>query len=216
LTTNSRDNRTQIDTGMTMMIVFHDAFRRDLGRLGAFCAGPATSNPPEGWRYFKQQLIAHHALEDSAVWPTVARAVADRPGDANILRAMELEHEQVAPALAAVDDCLARDHDRLVPACNSLISIVGGHLSHEEREALPLVAQLLGLPEFAEIQAEIQAETRVALQDEIPGLLPWLLDEATPYQQQAVLDTFPVPVQDLYREVWFPNYQLTNPWEITR
>ncbi len=89
----------------TMMYATHDAFRRDLGRLEeASAAGKAgTAGVRAGWENFRTQLLLHHSVEDSLLWPAVRRAVPGRPRDLALLDEMEAEHARLDPLLAAFD-----------------------------------------------------------------------------------------------------------------
>ena len=133
---------------MTLMIVSHDAFRRDLGHLKRAVEQRSTEDPERrravqtGWELFKIQLEDHHTNEDKSIWPRMRNGLRDRPDDLLVLDAMEAEHEQIDPLLAAVDGALAdpgAGQDRFAQAINELDASLTAHLAHEERDALPLV-----------------------------------------------------------------------------
>lgn len=67
---------------LTVMYAAHDAFRRDLERLGDAAADGTAFTPQvrAGWDNFRHQLHIHHTAEDSDLWPRVERKVAGRPG----------------------------------------------------------------------------------------------------------------------------------------
>ena len=62
----------------TMMYATHHAFRRDLDRLiSAAAKGEGgTSSVRGGWENFKAQLLLHHSVEDTDLWPAVRRRFA--------------------------------------------------------------------------------------------------------------------------------------------
>jgi hemerythrin-like domain-containing protein len=128
-----------------MMYATHDAFRRDLERLTAAAAAGTADTPAvrAGWENFKTQLLLHHSVEDSDLWPRVQHAVADRPGDLALLAEMEAEHAQIDPLLAGVDAALSGRAANLTRPAQELSSALGAHLTHEEENALPLIQSVL-------------------------------------------------------------------------
>jgi iron-sulfur cluster repair protein YtfE (RIC family) len=206
---------------MTMMLAFHDAFRRDLAHLARTASRhPAQLDDPArhtavltGWELFKTQLHLHHTGEDADLWPRMRTRLADRPDQLALLQAMQDEHARIDPLLDAVDGALAdRDggHQRLGDTVDALASELHGHLGHEERDALPLMQRSLTQAEwqgFANDQRR-RFGIRGAAQ-----LFPWLLDEASPEQVQAVLNWFPPPLRVVYRRIWQPRYARHDHWE---
>ena len=81
MTTKNTADRTGEAIDFTMMYVTHDAFRRDLGRLTTVSAAGTADAPGvrAGWENFKAQLLLHHSVEDTHLWPRVRRAAASRP-----------------------------------------------------------------------------------------------------------------------------------------
>jgi iron-sulfur cluster repair protein YtfE (RIC family) len=146
--------RTTGHVDLTIMLAMHDAFRRDLVHLArAADRHPADLENPArrtallaGWELFKAQLHHHHTAEDAGLWPRMRTHLAERPGDLAMLQAMEDEHGRIDPLLAAIDDAFAdRDHGHHVlrNAVDALATVLPQHLDHEERDALPLMAQVL-------------------------------------------------------------------------
>lgn len=140
---------------LTMMLVVHHAFRRD---LAAF-ADAAVRTPVRDratwtalaarWELFSSVLHHHHTGEDEGLWPVLLErvdAVGDREGRAT-LEAMEAEHEQIDPLLeacavgfarlAAVPDEPARA--QLAAQLRAAQAHLAAHLRHEESGALPIV-----------------------------------------------------------------------------
>jgi iron-sulfur cluster repair protein YtfE (RIC family) len=130
---------------LTVMYAAHDAFRRDLARLGDAAADGTAFTPQvrAGWDNFRHQLHIHHTAEDSDLWPRVERKVAGRPRDVALLAEMEAEHALLDPQLTAVDSAL-KDRSAELPALvRSLASALDEHLAHEEESALPLIREVL-------------------------------------------------------------------------
>lgn len=139
MTTKDTDDRTAEAIDFTMMYVTHDAFRRDLGRFTtASAAGtPHAPGVRAGWENFKAQLLPHHSVEDTHLWPRVRRAAAGRPAGLALLDEMEAEHAQIDPLLAVVDRALVGSVSNLAANVAGLASALEWHLKHEEDAALP-------------------------------------------------------------------------------
>ena len=206
---------------LTLMVAFHDAFRRDLAHLAHTASRHRTDldEPARhtavlaGWELFKTQLHIHHTAEDEDLWPRMRTHLADRPDDLALLQAMHDEHAHIDPLLAAVEGALAdRDggHQRLGDTVDALASALYGHLTHEERDVLPLIDQSLTPAEWQAFGNDQRRRTglRGAAQ-----FLPWLLDEASPEQVKAVLAGLPAPLRVVYRRIWQPRYARHDHWE---
>jgi iron-sulfur cluster repair protein YtfE (RIC family) len=119
-----------------LMYALHNAFRRDLDALAATRASPAAIRAR--WAIFCDQLQFHHLAEDQVMWPPVrVRLTGDRAGLA-LLEAMEDEHRQIDPLLAAVDDALTGTSlAQLAGPLSRLRTTLASHLSHEEADVMP-------------------------------------------------------------------------------
>jgi iron-sulfur cluster repair protein YtfE (RIC family) len=213
------DTTSHLD--LTLMVAFHDAFRRDLAHLARTASRrPAELDEPArhtavlaGWELFKTQLHIHHTAEDNDLWPRMRTHLADRPDELALLQAMQDEHARIDPLLAAVEDAVAdRDggHQRLGDTIDALASELYGHLSHEERDVLPLIDLSLTQAEWQAFGNDQRRRTgiRGAAQ-----FLPWVLDEASPQQVVAVLAGLPAPLRVVYRRIWQPRYARHDHWE---
>ncbi len=169
---------------MTMMYLAHHAFRRDLGTFAA--AVPVTPVDDqatwramgERWAMFSTVLHHHHEGEDTWVWPFLMER-ADASGRA-VLEAMEAEHAEIDPILAACAegfDRLANHADadaraalavRLVAARESL----GRHLQHEETHAIALMQQVMTGAEWEELDRHFKEQLRLR---DVFALVPWIL-----------------------------------------
>jgi iron-sulfur cluster repair protein YtfE (RIC family) len=189
---------------LTVMVAFHDAFRRDLAHLARVASrrhadldDPARRTAVlAGWELFRTYLHFHHSAEDTDLWPRMRTHLADRPDDLALLQAMEDEHARLDPLVVAVGRAFNdRDggHQRLADTVDALASELHGHLRHEERDALPLLDRSLTPTQW---QAFSNHQRRRLGFDGAAQLFPWLLQEASPQQVKAVLAGLPPPLRD--------------------
>jgi len=201
---------------MTMMYVFHDALRRDLGRIVRVTA--RTDDDPKhilrtaaGWEMFKSYLHVHHTTEDELLWPPMRQVLPGDSAGAALLDAMEAEHAAIDPLLAAMDAALA-DRDagpgRLGELADALATALCRHLDHEEKEGLLLVDATITPEQWQAFSAggadQISAD--------VSRFMPWVFEGAAPEVAASVLGLLPPPVQQAYRDQWQPGYADLNPW----
>ena len=210
MTTTAALQTTKID--FTMMYATHDAFRRDLDRLeAASAAGPtADDRVREGWENFKTQLLIHHSVEDSYLWPRLRGAVPDRPLDLVLLEEMKAEHAVLDPLLAAVDEALAggRPGD-LTGYVRELSAGLGEHLKHEEESALPLIQDVLTPADWRGFAGQMRRRQGVKGAE---VYIPWVLDGMPPAKQRRFLSALPAPARLINRLLWEPRYRKRNLW----
>jgi len=130
----------------------------------------------------------------------------------SVLRQQD-EHARIDPLLDAVEGAFAdRDggHQRLGDTVDALASALYGHLTHEERDVLPLIDQSLTQAEWRAFGNDQRRRTGIRSGAQ---LFPWLLDEATPEQVKAVLGELPPPLRVVYRRIWQPRYARHDHWE---
>lgn len=201
---------------MTMMYAFHDAMRRDVERI-ARIAGRQDADPREvlrtatGWEMFKAYLRVHHTSEDDALWPPLQAALGEKPNDLALLDAMEAEHAAIDPLLDGVDAALADREsglERLGGLVDALVTGLGGHLRHEEREALPLIGATLDEGQWARF-GELH---RTRIGNDLSRYLPWVLDSARPERAERILGGLPAPLLAAYRDEWQPAYVRLEAW----
>jgi iron-sulfur cluster repair protein YtfE (RIC family) len=100
------------DADLTVMLAAHQALRRDLTGLARAAAEAARREPAQraavqrGWEVFQRQLHLHHTAEDELVWPALRQRLAASDAARSVLDAMEAEHEQIDPLLAAVSQAM--------------------------------------------------------------------------------------------------------------
>lgn len=201
---------------MTMMYAFHDALRREVERIARISARQ-DADPREvlrtaaGWEMFKDYLRVHHTSEDDALWPPLQEALAEKPEDLALLDAMEAEHAAIDPLLEGVDAALAdRDSglERLGGFVDALATGLGGHLRHEEKEALPLIGATLDEEQWARF-GELH---RTRIGSGLSRYLPWVLDSASQEWIERILGGLPAPLLAAYRDEWQPAYERLEIW----
>jgi hemerythrin-like domain-containing protein len=213
------------DADLTIMLAAHNAFRRDLVTLVRSVQGPARTDPARrqsvaaGWELFKQQLHLHHTAEDDLIWPALRERLGHSENALSVLDEMEEEHERIDPLLNAVDSAFAAlagppddrpgGADRLADVTDALVSTLTGHLTHEERDGLPLIGVALTAAEWRGVGFKIARRNGLSGGGQ---MFSWMLDGATPEQARATLGQLPPPVRLLYKAVWKPRYNKTERW----
>ena len=100
---------------LTMMLVVHRAFRRDLENFAAAAARTPVSDRAawaaldERWQLFADGLHHHHSVEDDRLWPALdsAARAAGEDDASEVLTAMAAEHSMIDPLLEAVGEGFA-------------------------------------------------------------------------------------------------------------
>lgn len=168
---------------MQIMYVMHHAFRRDLARF----AVAARHTPAEDsttwrllasrWALFAEILHMHHSGEDAGLWPWLLEH--GTPADRSTLQAMEAEHAEIDPLLAACAEGFERvaghgDEDaraaltvRLVATRDSLAR----HLAHEETDAIAILQRLMTPEEWLALDEEFFKSELTPRR--VVSLVPW-------------------------------------------
>jgi hypothetical protein len=220
------------DADLTIMLAAHEALRRDLVSLARAVQGPARTDQARqqsiaaGWELFKQQLHLHHTAEDDLIWPALRTRLGDSPDALSVLDEMEEEHSRIDPLLEAVDGAFAASwrgtddavvvsslsnpgEDRLGDVTDALTTTLTGHLTHEERDGLPLIGIALTSAEWRGVGFKIARRNGLSAGGQ---MFSWMLDARTPEQVKAMLGQLPPPVRLLYKAVWKPRYAKTSHW----
>ncbi|WP_433565766.1 hemerythrin domain-containing protein [Nocardia sp. CA-151230] len=195
----------------TPMYATHNAFRRDLGRLREAVDAGRMDAPGvrAGWANFKRQLDVHHSVEDAVLWPSLLRAMADRPVELALIADMQAEHAHLDPLLAVVDEAIARRGANLGACVRELTEVLGDHMQHEEVAVLPLIQQELTAADWAAFRSAMarrQGPSGAAV------YIPWILDDVTPEESRAFLGAMPAPVGILNRVAFQPLYRRSRLW----
>jgi hypothetical protein len=210
------------DADLTIMLAAHAAFRRDLAQLARAATFADLPDPGRrasvqaGWELFKRQLHIHHTAEDEIVWPALRERLTRSENAQSVLDAMEAEHRQIDPLLAAVDVAFARaDHGHradvraIGDAADALAGSLTAHLTHEERDGLPLIGEALTSAEWRRVGFRIVRKNGLSAGGE---MFAWLADGADPDQAAAAIGTLPPPARLVYRAIWRPRYNRTSRW----
>ena len=204
------------DADLTVMLGAHAAFRRDLLQLARAAAFADLPNPARqasvraGWEVFKRQLHLHHTAEDTIIWPALRDRLGHSTHALSVLDAMEHEHKAIDPLLAAVDEAFGEpDAPALPGVTDALATSLSGHLSHEERDGLPLIGVALTAAEWRGVGIKIARQNGLSLAGE---MFAWIADGADPQEAAATVGTLPPPARLIYRAVWRPRYRRTPHW----
>ena len=200
------------EADLGVMLAAHRAFRRDVTTL-ARSATRATLRDPvrrvtigAGWEVFRRQLLLHHQAEDTWVWPLLRSRLAEHAAALSVLDEMAAEHGLIDPLLAAVDQAFDDQRMPLSDVIGELATTLGGHLDHEERDALPLIGATLTASEWL---------SAMPVQQPAPGLgevIPWLVDGLPASDAADVLAMFPPALAERYHSEWKPWYDAVSRW----
>ena len=214
------DNRPGSDTAqlrgsaadLGVMLAAHRAFRRDVTTLARAASRDTLRDPVRrvtvgtGWELFRRQLLLHHQAEDAGVWPVLRTRLAGRADELAVLDEMAAEHSLIDPLVATVDQALGDERLPLGDVIGELASTLGGHLDHEERDALPLIGATLTDAEWRGLMASLQPAP------ELSELVPWLVDGLPADDAADVLAMFPPATAQRYRGEWKPWYDAVSRW----
>lgn len=213
---NLRDTDTAQPRGsaadLGVMLAAHRAFRRDVTTLARAASRDTLRDPVRrvtvgtGWEVFRRQLLLHHQAEDAGVWPVLRTRLAGRADDLAVLDEMAAEHSLIDPLVATVDQALGDERLPLGDVISELASTLGGHLDHEERDALPLIGATLTDAEWLGLMASLQPAP------ELSELVPWLVDGLPADDAADVLAMFPPALAQRYRGEWKPWYDAVSRW----
>lgn len=213
---NLRDTDTAQPRGsaanLGAMLAAHRAFRRDVTTLARAASRDTLRDPVRrvtvgtGWEVFRRQLLLHHQAEDTGVWPVLRTRLAGRADELAVLDEMAAEHSLIDPLVATVDQALDDEQLSLGDVIGELASTLGGHLDHEERDALPLIGATLTDAEWTGLMASLQPAP------ELSELVPWLVDGLAADDAADVLAMFSPALAQRYRGEWKPWYDAVSRW----
>ncbi|HET6560602.1 MAG TPA: hemerythrin domain-containing protein [Marmoricola sp.] len=152
---------------MSVMYLMHHAFRRDLHAFAEVV--PLT--PVEDretwralaarWELFSAPLHHHHTGEDTWLWPFLMDRATE--SEQATLEAMEAEHAEIDPGLAACAAGFARladhaDEDARAGLAVRLCAVreaLARHLRHEESDTIALLQRVMTQDEWEQIDKEL-------------------------------------------------------------
>ena len=185
---------------MTMNRVIHGAVRRDLARLTE-----ALDRAPDGdrararqlqqaYENLHQQLTVHHEGEDEHIFPWLASEGID----AELLAAMESEHEAMSAALADSSTAMAA-YGRTGSAADAATAraglvrtteVVERHLAHEEHDLEPMIYSRLESPGWKAAEKKLRRQP-----PKVAGrFFAWVTDGMGDAERSYFRATVPPPV----------------------
>ncbi|MBV9952916.1 MAG: hemerythrin domain-containing protein, partial [Acidimicrobiia bacterium] len=183
------------------MYVIHRVFRRELPALAEAVRGVRTTAHVRIVAGHLELVLAglhmHHSGEDAIVWPLLTERC---PGEVDVVRCLESQHEGIALAAEAVDARLAgwattpipAYRDELADAIDELTAVLTTHLALEEEEGLPLMRRSLTADEWAQVGTH--GRTSMSSK-QLPLLFGMLLEGATPEEAAKLSAELPPPVR---------------------
>jgi hypothetical protein len=203
----------------TIVYLIHEAFRRDLGRLGSAVKAPGVDQERARqlgahWEFVNGQLHHHHEVEDASLWPLVRPKLSGRDDELVVLAQMEAQHVVLLPLCGAISEgfgSLAQQPSAekgadLAGLLDELGTQLGTHLDDEEQRCFPVIDQVLTAQEFESFG---KATAKAIGMRGSAKFFPWIFDEADPVECKAVLSMPPPPVRVLCRYWWEPRYERT-------
>ncbi|KAA9381898.1 hemerythrin domain-containing protein [Microbispora cellulosiformans] len=185
-------------------LLMHAGFRAEFGRLAEACRDPRDGEHrellEEQLTLVLEMLHAHHTHEDTTLWPKLA---GRDPEAGAALAELEAEHAVLDPLVAAAADRAVPIPER-VPVLRRLHELVGEHLDHEERTAVPLMLRHLTAD-------DIEADKRQAMADfgrrRVPVIFGWLASSADAGLLATAFADLPGPARLMFRLFWWPAYR---------
>ena len=171
---------------MTIMYLMHHAFRRDLRAFSEVVPVTPLEDREawralaERWELFAVPLHHHHAGEDTWLWPFLMEKAG--PEERRTLEAMEAEHAEIDPGLAACAAGFARlaaapEADARAALAVRLTAVreaLGRHLHHEETETILLMQRVLTAEEWEGIDAHFKEGLSLGT---LLRTVPWVMHQ---------------------------------------
>jgi iron-sulfur cluster repair protein YtfE (RIC family) len=183
-----------------MMRIVHQALRRDVRRAQlALTSSPPPSRQQQGaiarhLMWMMGFVRAHHRSEDEGLYPLVRQR---DPAAAELLDAMNADHEEVASVIVDVEAAAAAfgpgdtggEDRRLVAALDRLAEVLLPHLQREEDEMMPVVSSVVTNREWRALEEKYNLEPKSFVELGREG--HWLIDDANPEDRLAVVGLVP-------------------------
>ena len=191
-----------------MMYVMHHAFRRDLVMFAAAAAATPAGDADtwvalaERWQVFGTILHHHHSGEDAGLWPRLMQEAS--PDEQATLDAMEAEHAEIDPILAACAKGFERVTSATDPAAAAFLAeqlaaardVLLAHMGHEETEAMALVQKHLTQADWDHLVEENFNKNMPAKQ--LLAAVPWIAHELPVYARDELLADAGLPMKLLW------------------
>ncbi len=172
----------------------HSAFKREVRRLHVGLKSANLSDPPavaglqRRYQFFSDTLHRHHEGEDEYLWPVALKRAT--PQESVILNTMTAEHHALQSSLEQLDT----DLEALGPDCDialvgrhfdTLLAVLQGHCTHEERDAVPVLQKYLTREDMKGFI------TFTRQQKDSDLVLAWVCDGATPTEVETTWAMLP-------------------------
>jgi len=147
-------------------------------------------------------LHHHHTAEDLLLWPKLLERVQPR---AELVQRMQAQHERVAGLLDRTDVLTAQWQQSADPGTREELANVlaqasaalDEHLSDEEKEILPLVAEHITVPEWEALTT--YGKKVLPKNSKAFVYLGLIFEETTAAERSALLNSLPVTLQWTWR-----------------
>lgn len=189
-------NDTSMNTNM------HAAFKREIARLKAGLAATDLSNDvartglAARYTFFSETLHHHHEGEDTYLFERVKPRA--NPAQVAVLDQMEAEHAQMLEVLTVLDQEFsslgsASDTVAIDNQLDALLTVLGQHCEHEEREGIAIVQEHITEADMKEFMKFNRSGAQANY------VLPWVCDGADEAVQTSVWGMIPAPVRVFLR-----------------
>lgn len=202
----------QLRDETALLLLVHDALRRDTARLATAAGDGDLSSPGlrAGWRLLHQQLLRHNLEHDTLLLPTARIYLPARHEEIAVLDAVENGHRWIEMLATAVDTALVSvDAVWFAESVDRFVAGLAEHLAYVESAAVPLIEATLGERDWREYGRE--QRRRLATRGSAV-FWPWVLEGVDPVRAGQVTRRLPSPVRTLISRVWQPRFADRPRW----
>ena len=194
---------------LTTYLILHRGMRTDAARLAAAVA--AVREPERAQRAaalsrwyagYRHELHEHHTVEDEIFFPALVERL---PVFDSQLDRIEAEHSRLEELLQRTDAMLAGLGDPEVDwpraaadatdTAAELSALMRMHLDFEDADVVPLFARRFGLEEYEDLEERARKGASLSV---LKFTLPWIMEAATPAEQQGLLGSAPLAFKLLW------------------
>lgn len=192
----SRESEGQAD--IRDMRIVHSALRRDLERTRIVLSDPALitdrrrSAIGDHLVWLMHNLHRHHSGEDAHVWPEIRRR---EPSAGPLLDEMDADHRRITEPIREIEQLGPSFSAGTVPAPELLAALARleeallPHLAREEREMMPVVAEVLSQAEWKKLGHRAFIKGKPFLDLALEG--HWVIDNAMPADRERMVTELP-------------------------